>query len=51
MIVTPVTVEMMVTLLERALLWSVAESAVTATVVFAGTASGAVKTVVPPLAV
>lgn len=48
---TAVTVEMMVTLLEKALLWSVAERAVTATVVFAGTASGAVKTVEPPLAV
>jgi hypothetical protein len=49
--VTAVTVEMMVTLLAKALLWSVAERAVTATIDFAGTASGDVKTVVPPLAV
>jgi hypothetical protein len=40
--VTPVTVEVMVTLVEEALLWSVVERAVTATVPFAGTASGAV---------
>jgi hypothetical protein len=40
--VIPVTVEMIVTLLTEPLLWSVEESAVTATVVFVGTASGAV---------
>jgi hypothetical protein len=49
--VTPVTVEMMVTLAEKALLRSVVERAVTATVFFAGTERGAVKTVVAPLAV
>jgi hypothetical protein len=40
--VTAVTVETMVTVVEEPLLWSVAERAVTVTVLLAGTASGAV---------
>jgi len=50
-IVMPVTVEMMVTEAAEALLRSVLESAVTATVLFKGTPEGAVNMVVPPLAV
>jgi hypothetical protein len=49
--VTPVIVERIVTVEARALLWSVAERAVMATVFLAGTATGAVKVVVPPLGV
>jgi len=50
-IVTPVTVEMTVRVAELALLWSVVERALTVTVFLEGTARGAVKTVVAPLAV
>ncbi len=39
---TAATLDMMVTLVKEALLWSVAERAVTVTVLFAGTARGAV---------
>lgn len=49
--VTPVIVERMVTLAETALLRSVAERAMTVTVLCAGTARGAVKIAVAPLAV
>jgi hypothetical protein len=47
--VTPVTVEMMVTEAEKLLLRSVEDRAFTVTVLCAGTASGAMKTVEPPL--
>ena len=46
---TPVTVEVTVTVAENDLLRSVVESALTVTVLRAGTATGAVKTEVPPL--
>ena len=49
--VTPVTAEVTATETATALLWSVEERAVTATVFWAGTAGGAVKVVVAPLAV
>jgi hypothetical protein len=50
-IVTPVIVDRIVTLADKALLRSVDERAITVTVLCAGTARGAVKTAVAPLAV